>query len=256
MNNYKKAFLVLSLTLSSTAFAEPFDGFYVGAGVGGVKMNTENAVKQSLTTPLFSVINTHALDIENNDKSWLGSLNLGYGKTFNQTLYLGLDAAAQFESIDMGFDTQYLDNSINTSTYLKGFNKLDNELALTFMPGFVIKQKTLIYGKIGPTWGHFDNRIESGYEINNGLLSSYGSLHEENKRYHTGLRLGAGIEHFVSDSFSVKLEYLNNNYFDVETLNAENTFTGPALNASQLAVSDKVHAYNNSIMLGINYHFN
>lgn len=179
MKNYKKVFLLLSLALSSTAFAEPFNGFYVGAGVGGVKMNTENTVKQSLTTPLFSVTNTPAFSIDNHDSSWLGSLNLGYGKTINQTFYLGLDASAQFENLDTGFMNQYVNTDLNTSSYINGFNKLDNELALTFMPGFVIKQKTLVYGKIGPTWGHFDNRIENGYAITAGLSSSSGAVHEE-----------------------------------------------------------------------------
>jgi opacity protein-like surface antigen len=255
MNKYKITSLTLGLLLSTTAFAEPFDGFYVGAGAGWIKGNVDQSVKQTLTLPVVGTQTLHTPSANTDDNSWLGSVNFGFGKTFNQVFYLGLDAAAQFENIDSGFATSYL-TSNGESSSINGSSKLDNELALTFMPGFVIKQKTLVYGKVGPTWGHFNNQIHNNYTTLSSTGYTTGGLEDSKTAYHTGLRLGAGVEHFVSDHFSVKLEYLNNNYFDVETLNATYTYTSgiPSITAEQ-SISDKIHAYNNSIMLGLNYHF-
>jgi outer membrane immunogenic protein len=64
----------------------------------------------------------------------------------------------------------------------------------------------------------------------------------------TGYAVGAGLEYAINNNWSAKIEYL---YLDFGTL----TFASPLNTDSTLAWATNVHARDNIVRVGLNYHF-
>lgn len=258
----KRSILILSLSLVSlTTFATPFSGFYAGAGIGGSQISFKTTQHIQIApvfggTPIFNIVIASHPDLT--DQSLAGNLEVGFSHVFNQHFYLGLEADADTQSLSDSNPVSV--NEIISTIAINGNTKaqLTNEFAVTLDPGIVIGQNTLFYGKIGPAWGNFDVKGSSSYSQNiGGFATVGGSTGFKDDGYQEGLRLGLGVERYISSQFSLKLEYLHTGYDTIHSANQDVTSIGatvPGVTGS-LSHSAKVEANNNSVMLGVNFHF-
>lgn len=261
----KKSTLFTSMLLAtSTALATPFNGFYAGADIGMSQATFKQ--KQALnlnvfieTTPIIGI--DPSINKKMTDTSFLGNFDIGYTRVLGQYLFVGLEFSADWQNLnaqqvsalqelDSGFGISY-----NTAVDLK------NELALTFNPGIVFNKTTLLYGKVGPAWGRFDVSGNAQYSQSlGGPTVNANAAFDQDSFYECGLRLGLGIEQYVSEHLSLKLELLNTNY---GTIHSGSPVVGAVTSPSpfaegvngQLSNSDKIKASNSSILFGFNYHF-
>lgn len=265
----KKIFILSALALfSTTVFATPFDGFYAGAGIGGARGKFNNDVMTDATVVIGG---TEIQDISHNnnlsvgDSSWAGSLDVGFSKVLHQNIYLGIEAAGQLENIKNNNSYDLAPTASTGIHYTRQItSQLQNELAVTFNPGIILHKNTLLYGKIGPTWGRFSTNDDFDFSetLGPGQQLAGGIDPNNGGSYKCGLRLGLGIEHYMTDRLSLRLEYLNSNYGTInsgKTHSAPMLFNGiadPTYDGSTVSASDDVAAHSNTILLGINYHFN
>lgn len=265
VKNNLSCIALLSL-LSASAYALPFDGFYAGGAIGGSQ--SEVNINQSVeVNPALD--DTSILDVvqKNNghmtDNAWLGDLNLGFGHAFSQTLYLGIEGDVAFQNLQVSKTSSTLNQNPNSPLALVGKTKVDltNQFSLVFMPGIVLQQTTLLYGKVGPAWGDFDVKGSASYNHTiNPPITLTGGNQFSNDGYQTGLLLALGIEHYVAQNVSIKLEYDHVNYgtlhgsspivSNISSNDPVNVpITGPISNV------DKISASTNSVMFGVTYHF-
>jgi len=131
---------------------------------------------------------------------------------------------------------------------------------LTFDPGFVFNKTTLFYGKIGPAWGDFSTRANVDYSqepFSGATLAGNTSAHDSG--YESGLLLGLGLEHYISNKLSLKLEYTHINYGSVSTGSSTPgavTTNNTAITAGgSVSESSSVDSESNQVLLGLAYHF-
>ena len=262
MINSKVLFAALCLSASS-AMAVPFDGFYVGAGVGGSQGDFD--IKQSIDisptingAPVLRIVGDNNGDFT--DSSLLGNLNIGYGHVFKQKFFLGLEADANFQSLE-GNSKRNI-QELGSAFTLQANSKADlhTALSLTLDPGFVFNKTTLLYGKIGPAWGDFSTRSSVDYSqepFTGATLAGNTSAHDSG--YESGLLLGLGLEHYVSSKLSLKLEYTHINYGGISTGNSEPgavTTSSTSITAGGSVVeTSSVDAQSNQVLFGLAYHF-
>jgi opacity protein-like surface antigen len=264
----KKNLLACMLGLiSAPTFALPFDGFYVSGIVGGTKAIVHGNQDTNALLVVSDVLQQNIIQQNTpsqSDTSWIGGVELGLGHVFAQYYYLGLEGTAQFENIQSSnwfsvtpTPTTNINYTHNDAVELK------NELAITFNPGIVINKTTLIYGKIGPTWGRFtsDGDLLFASAVNPTTQLNGYSQFNEGASYKAGLRLGLGIEHYFMQHLSLKLEYLNSNYGQVtsgKTYSAPilvNGATDPVFAGSMVTQNNTARVQTNTVMLGLTYHF-
>lgn len=261
---FKKIMLTSIFTLTATsAFATPFNGFYAGAdfGMSQAQFTKDQTVKLSATaggTTIFDI------PIDNQkklvDNSLYGNIDAGFSKVFKQHFYLGLEANADFQSLDVSNNPALAENVSGFGLSLLSTADLKNEFAVTLNPGFIFHQNTLIYGKIGPAWGRFSTHGNAQYNQNlGGPIASASANFDDDSYYECGLRLGLGMEHYLTDHLSLKLEYVNTNYGTIHSgspVDGAITTNPPGIGIEgNLTNSDKISARNNSVMLGLNYRF-
>ncbi len=257
---------ILGICLSSfftvSAWATPFSGFYGGADVGLSQANFKKSQTVELillagTTPVTDV--SFLADKNLADTSFLGNIDLGFSHVFYDFLYLGLEASYDFQNLTVKNDplTKELESEFHID-YVTGAN-LRDEFALTFNPGIVLNKKTLFYGKVGPAWGRFSVHGDAHYYQNIGAEADAYSAFKHNDFYRCGLRLGLGIEQYVAERMTLKLELVNTEYY---TIHSPNPMTAPVGTVppdvgfgGELSNSNKIKANNTSVLFGFNYYF-
>lgn len=259
-----KLILGLSVALTSSAVfsasfgnpvvvaneGSPFNGFYIGADIGTAIIQANTI--QNFTASGDSTVGTVLIPMKANvtEKSLMGQLDVAFGYVFKEHYYLGLEGSGSLESLNPKATLAVSDNEGDAEVYSKV--NLNREYALTLNPGFVVQNNTLFYGKAGATWGDFD--VKSGFESGlssisgNDFSGSFGTQHEGTE---TGLLLGLGIERFITQHFSLKLEYDYADYGDIHC--PPKILTVNSNSAVYTNKADSVN--NNTILFGVNYHF-
>lgn len=266
----KKTLLsAIMLSLSSLAVASPapvpFDGFYLGAGIGGSNSNfnineTVDLEPVDLTsgTPIFNIQLPHNASIYAD--SFVGNFDAGWGKVFHKNLYLGIevnDTVQDLESSDV-MNVNELNSmlSIGTNTDVE----LKNQVGVTLDPGIIFHQDTLLYGKIGPAWGHFNVSGSANYAqaIFTPVVLSADSSYDQDLGYECGLMLGIGMEHYISQHFTLRLEYDHTDYGALTDINNSGSVVSsdPGVPLGGEITNDvDVDGDQNQILLSLNYYF-
>jgi len=145
----------------------------------------------------------------------------------------------------------------NLSTNSEGFRDVDtdknkDDFSIAARAGIAF-DRTLVYGKAGWVWGEFDflstNTNFNGPGITPNIFtnSANGTL--------DGLLLGAGIEHAITNNWTVKLEYNFLKFGSKELALRECTnFTTPACNPGTF--TNTYRADKQLFKIGVNYLFN
>lgn len=142
MLTMKKLLLAAVLTaLTSTAFAEGFEGLDISAGVSDQHINFGGG-SQTNNGGSFEVFN----DVGKTNVN--GNFNFGYNLKYQDKFILGVQASLQ----PISSDTAYVQKTPGTVSS----NKLDSRYDLSFLPGYLITPETLVYGKIGYSYAKRD----------------------------------------------------------------------------------------------------
>lgn len=230
--------------------------------------------------------------------SWIGLIGVGYRQCVADGFVLGLEFTADIQNpkgTDEFYNVGYADlndvigdpvefdfSDLEARTFVAGETtaKVRNSLGLVAKGGFLVGPRTLVYGLVGVRWG---NTKVTSSAIWGGELEldevpvdadfDFDGFYVENSKsgYTAGVTAGLGMEHYVSDCFSLALEWAYSNYGTVGTPTFEGvgiegsdlSFQGPLVTASADRAyaalenhNSKVKVQQNMIFARLNYTFN
>lgn len=256
---------LLFVALSTPGFAGtgPFNGFYANVAVGGENLQVDD----DTTVHYFAASNFPALAPDVNllypdspivtDNSVTGGIGLGYSRVINQLFLVGLEARANFEDLEAGYDYTAQTKSFlsNLSVSSDDSIELENDFSLLVKLGMVVQPRTLIYGLAGPIWGNF----ETSTDVKASLGGITTKIDGEESEYKVGWLAGLGIEYLITEHISLALEYTHADYdsFDSVEETVPASVPSPVFNssASFLSVDDDVNAKTDSIVFRFTYYF-
>jgi opacity protein-like surface antigen len=272
-----------------------FNGFSITGAVGGIAAEVDaaqNVLGRSETevmsiegTDIFSSL-TSSDNLELTETNVAGLVGIEYAFQFHNGFLMGIAATAGFNYVDVDNtvttsdftylndeDTNYI-NYNNADVTLKA--KLDNDFAILFKPGFVVRENTLIYALVGPRWGNFHTTLSSSYNNNGGIDCDSpddcdsgwnGTLTDSasNSKYQVGITAGVGIRQVIADHVMLGLEYAYTHYGDLdELLNTAGPefFTNPAHGGEAItsrvafsAAAQDLASRTNTVMATLSYKF-
>lgn len=206
-------------------------------------------------------------------------LYAGYGYVCGET-YWGLEAFLN----SSGYKTrstknlalqQNILNSINPITTPSVFITLTDavetrsklkcyESGLDFRPGLFLTPCTLLYGRIGAGYNKLslttrlnDNFVQNAVRtglVTTSAISSSALSAQKDKRIGT-FRLGMGLEQNICENFTIRADYVNTNYRNIQLRRAytvTNAIGETATFINQIKIS---RFFNNSVTLGASYYW-
>jgi opacity protein-like surface antigen len=170
----------------------PKNGLYLGAGIGG-NFNSDTLESISLTS-MTSVSVT-------SDKSYtVGNLYAGYGHTFANSWFFGLEANTYFPRRTINIISPAVSPG-DTNRYANQLTFHDY-LAVDALPGYNINPNLLVYGRAGASFR--DTTISQNQDTwSNSYLNAYNSV---------GGRVGAGIAYGFTEHVGVAVDYVYTSY--------------------------------------------
>jgi outer membrane immunogenic protein len=186
------------MALSSSVWSA---GFYVGAGMGpDTARFDQDAV----------VIHNPSLNItdkqQHSGTGYFASVFAGYGRYFSgfnydrKNLYLATELNVNASSLQF--------HSSNTDHFHKSFSstqfKMDHSFGVSLLPGFLLTDTTLFYGRLGYSLGNFK------------IFTTDVSLSDTNKNL-SGFRYGLGLEQSLTPRVAMRLEYSHIEYQGTST---------------------------------------
>ena len=196
--------------LTSQAYASNFDGAYIGGAVG------YGSDHYNMTDTGLGSLAGISLTDDMGSQGAMGEVFAGYGKKFGN-LYAGLEANANLS--DREANLTLVDGASSVTSNLT--HKYDYGFA--FRGGVFPADNTLLYGKIGATWGMFEDKA----------VNTSQTL--------TGLQVGLGVETALNSVLTVRADWT---YVDYKTATYTDAFqTGSASPTS------------NVFMVGLAYNF-
>lgn len=255
----------------------PFCGFYSGIA-GGLSWMTskEHAagvgsfvyVDQNNFTDRLPFVSKGGLK----STSLKGNVYAGYGIA-NNCFYLGSELFVNFSHHKMRSSGSYLFDSEfegeddgNAQTSLKTTVRfLPVNFGIDLRPGLLLGDASLFYARVGVEY----NRIKINSNV--ASLETYPtpafpvqeepliSLPLNIHRNLPGLRLGCGLEQYITESIALRLDYIFTYYKSI-MLSGSNSGSFQSQNfASLIALSQsaavKIKPYNNTVLLGLSYYF-
>ncbi|MTJ80619.1 MAG: porin family protein [Telmatospirillum sp.] len=172
----------LFVTLPAVAQAGSFDGFYLGAQVGGAF----TSFKETQTSPVLGggVEKTDSLSANGLVGGVVGGWGISFGK-----VYLG----AEFDTTFGGRSfTDTVTDPVNPSRYKL---KTGTEWGFSARPGYAINDHALVYGLFG-----FEQAPLKATSTASGTVFD---------KTETVFRLGAGTELAVAGPITVRIDYLH-----------------------------------------------
>ncbi|MDF2529428.1 MAG: hypothetical protein K0Q57_308 [Gammaproteobacteria bacterium] len=263
MNYYFDRLNSLTDSGQSTLADIDWNGFYIGGGVGAGRMQTHQSVNVgsslgSTSGDLESYpINSNA---DEADSHAAGSLYFGYGRAW-QSFYLGAEAFAEGVGASSSGSNynDYISLLPGNSNY---FLSTENDVAkvdplafgIALRPGYLISPSTLLYAKVGAMLAHTSwqvNATGSGSVSGQAWSIPY-SLSDSST--HLAYQLGLGVEQYLTNKISLRLEYA---FTDYGTFSLNGSTSGPRvlLRPTSVSINAHNHLVDNSLMLGLSYHF-
>ncbi len=291
MKKVKRSLLpiILAASVATAANADgpcPFEGFYLGLGVGdSVNTGTVDYARTlnfSVAPPGTAPITTTTRAVRSGiggKNNIAGQVYAGYGCPVWDPVYLGVEISGKFGKNNARglefFDTRSEFNPVTgafIATVRDGAavrSKHRNwELGIDFRPGILLCPESLFYVRVGAAW----NRINFHETAFVQLVSPTGTTavvanrdrRRNNKK--ASLRLGVGLEQQFCECWSIRADYVYTDYRRHRHNNTATTFTVPVgFSVSGSVVEGDVGRYvatsraklhNHTAMLGISYYFN
>jgi len=247
-----------------------FTGFAVTGALGGIAMELDakqnfdgfSVAGDDASNPHTGSFGFSASDevtasdnLELFEANIAGLIALEYNYQFDNGLVLGLAATAGFDNVEFNNTMNVTDapavDDVSADDAFKTFStvsstlkaKLENDFAILFKPGFVVREDTLIYALVGPRWGNFETKLSTSYN-NNGIADINSACFSgceifawnetlsdssSNSEYEIGITAGVGIRQVLTDHFQLGLEYAYTHYGDLDSLENFASTNGPVL---------------------------
>jgi outer membrane immunogenic protein len=243
--------LVLPAQAADVVPEEAFSwtGVHIGAG-GGAGYNIYDVQSDALFQKDFIFEDAQALSINADDLGkfyGFGTVEIGADYQFPDSPFLiGFLASYDFNgdsSADAEASHQEDDGDFSQSSVEA---ELDDSLFVGGRLGFVVNERTLLYGLGGYTW--IDGKVKASHEFDEFFFGGESSI--DKKESVDGWTLGAGIEHMLTDMFSIKLEYRHDFLDDIEW--DESEFSP----ITSTETSGKVDFSRDTVRAVISLHFN
>lgn len=242
----------------------PFDGFYLGASIGGTSTNVtqhqDNLATIDTDDPFsFSLSGPNSLKTNN---SFKGALFAGLGGTWH-TLYLGAEI---FADLGKYKNHQYTSNTFIEDTDVQGTidtttrTRVNSfQFGIDLRPGFLVTANSLLYGRVGVAYARPKLDVTTTINVidsENDEIVALAAVGSKDKHF-GALRLGAGLEQHICRGLNLRLDYIFT-YYGKQDLAAYNNFTiagGEEDSFYTLNNNTSVRIKNNTAMLGLSYNF-
>lgn len=247
-----------------------FDGFYMGASIGG----TTTSVNQDMTVTvginsLGGVLNsdnigfqTGPLSLKTNN-SFKGALYTGFGKCWD-AWYLAAEIfvdLAQYRNLD-AIEGDSFETALGGATILVTEEQADTHTKLSpfqfgvdLRPGVLLTPTSMLYGRIGFAYVDLNLNTNAVFAGNLPVAPDVWALilPLSVKRDVAALRLGGGLEQHICPRLNVRLDYTYT-YYGRESISGavDETFAASG-NIFTLNTDTSVKVYNNTLMLGLTY---
>lgn len=271
----------LSAPAYSLAAANPglFNGYY--GGVAGGVMRTESKISASATSTYAnrydeaSVLAYSQDDVRVHKYTGVGDIYLGFGHFVNDSyFYLAGEIFANFAHRNNSLNNWVFHSSPNDDRDFESISanttmKLRNtEYGVDIRPGYLMDTNTLVYGRIGVAFNKVKNDTTNTFSftstravITPGNKNFVTTLNQSKNKNVTGLRLGIGLEHKITDTLAITADYIYTYYGKASTSGVATTTTygedgaGPLTNVDGLQASSSGRMSTSTGMLGIKYYF-
>ncbi len=174
---------------------KPKENLYVGLGFGG-NFNNDNEQVSSLT-------NQNQTSSSSNNSQVVGNLYIGYGHTWNNVYFLGVEANTYFPGHTDNITTAGISNVGSGNFYTNQYTFKDY-LGLDLLPGFRFHPNSLIYARTGLAFR--DIQVSQYATLNPASEGFYNAGHS------VGGRFGAGIAHGLNENIGMAIDYFYTYY--------------------------------------------
>lgn len=214
---------------AQSALGQTFSGFYAGAtGLYEDYVATTNAADISLAE-------------KTRDKRFVWGGYAGYNMRVGADFVVGLEAGLSLpksEEEARKLLTQQIDKVTVTTDARVGLTaKLSGSAGVRF--GYLVTPETMVYAIGGLAALREEASISATVTKPSGATKTAWSLTAD----HVGWTLGAGVERYIADKWTTRIEYVRSNFSD-------RAYSGPT---TPLAVNASTRA--NSARASISYHF-
>lgn len=193
----RRAFAVLGILFASFSEADSKDRLYVGAGTGKIIDNYDHTTRHTVTG--FSV-NNHP-----KSNTAIGTIFTGYGHTFANRSYLGVELGTDFPKRSTCFNRPSV--TFPDITF-RNCLSIENYLSGDVLPGFRIHRNVLVYGRLGMMYSHFS-------EVDENITFSTPRPAMNINQW--GTRFGLGINVAITPHFSLGGDYIYTAYPTLNT---------------------------------------
>lgn len=255
----RKLFLALgALGLLSGAHAETspvrnWSGLYLGgtAGMAEGRAHTGASTSDGFTGSYFTSPDPEQIAAESDRKAtqsrWAGGLFGGYGRQFDK-LYVGAEASIN----SLNFDETQTSGAVYQSNPAGKFSnrlsvKADWQATLRARVGWA-QDKWLAY----VTGGVAAARLKLDAAFSDDFLGAGATGQDANKEIKLGWVLGLGGEYALSDSWTLRAEYL---YADYGKVSTSAVVTNPAFPAFANTLQNSVELKTQTLSVGVSYRF-
>ena len=214
-----------SLLISFSAYAEDqqtrtFSGAYVGGSIGGVNAESKSVEKSD-------DVNTGYTNKNKPEGLIVGGL-LGYNYVTSKNILLGIEANYHFYGADD--ETNDKRNGIYNASYFVQTN-IKQKATMKARLGYVFNnEKTLAF----LTGGYATSKIKTRFDGT--------SINDTETQWHNGYLVGGGIEHFVNEKLTARIEY---NFIDYNNEKIDSIYNSKYHNRID----------EHSVLVGLIYHF-
>ncbi len=200
----KIATVALCFTLSNISYAgtmgsmtvcdnEPKENFYAGVGIGG-----------TFNSDTLRAISVNSTSVTNSPTQTVGNVYIGYGHTFMDKLFLGIEANTYFPGHTDNFITQGVSSAAYSGNYYSQQYTFKDYLGLDLLPGLRFNPNTLIYARTGLSFR--DINISQNSTATPSSDSFYNAGHS------MGGRFGAGVAYGLTKNIGVAVDYFYTYY--------------------------------------------
>jgi len=218
MNN--RLLLLTGLALSSPAWGTLYLG--IGAGVD----TADYRQRAVITNEDAKAINEAYFAAQGG----MASIFLGYGRYYYQRFYLAGELSGSLsDAFFRGFNVELRKGAQSHTLY-----QIDHNWGVSLLPGYLVTDSTLLYGRAGYSDGRFIIRTTD-------ISLASGTT------WLNGFRAGVGIEKFITPKFAIRLEY-NHIVYAMRT----DTTIDPLSNTTKTTV---VTPNTNQFEFDVDYHF-
>ncbi len=269
------AFLLTIVGTSAFANTNSYSGFYAGGSIGaGIMLGkgrefTSTLFSFPVSVPPTSIGLSQDRHFSIKSNKFEGVLFGGYGIDCGW-LYLGAELfingnrgknqVGEFATSPQIFPPAINTASTTTVTVVKvkpfGFG-------IDLRPGVLLTDETLLFARIGVVRKKINvtSQVDATNFNSNPTFSETLpiSLSVNRHKHSSVFRVGGGIEQFICDSLSLRMDYVYSHYGKVRSENstsaAVNSTTFGVLGTATLSSVTRLKLYNHSVLLGLSYYW-